>query len=302
MTRDDAATHTTAAMRELTDVEARLAAMDALGVDVQVIYPTMFLVEGTDRPEVELAVRRAYNRWLADRCARSGGRLRWVCLPPLRSMDLALEELRFAKDHGACGILKKGDKEADHWVADDYFFPLYEEAERLDMAICIHTGSGTPDFSPASQLLHSAYLRLESPVLNAFEAVVTFGVTTQFPKLRCAFVEAGLSWLPFLIHYMRRRHERFASRTGPKYHYDLTGDVLRQHRLYVTCQIDEDLPYLLRVVGDDNIMTGSDFSHSDSAQELDFTERLEARARAGEISAKSVRKITYDNPRALYGL
>ena len=43
---------------------------------------------------------------------RSKGRLRWICIPPLRNMDEAIKELRRAKDHGACGILKKGDEEA----------------------------------------------------------------------------------------------------------------------------------------------------------------------------------------------
>jgi predicted TIM-barrel fold metal-dependent hydrolase len=65
-------------------------------------------------------------------------------------MDQALEELPFAKDHRACGILKKGDREADKWPADPYFFPLYEEAERLDMPLCFHTGTGTPDLCEAS--------------------------------------------------------------------------------------------------------------------------------------------------------
>src|SRR6266568_3558698 len=83
--RDDARTQTTTEMRELLDVSARLRAMDERGVDMQVIYPTMFLVEGTDKAEVDLATRRSYNRWLADRCDQSGGRLRWVCLPPLKN-------------------------------------------------------------------------------------------------------------------------------------------------------------------------------------------------------------------------
>lgn len=96
----------------------------------------------TSRPEVELALTRSYNRWLADKCGQAHGRLRWVCVPPLNSMEKALEELRFAKDNGACGVLKKGDEEAGHWPDDPYFFPLYEEAERLDMPVCFHTGSG----------------------------------------------------------------------------------------------------------------------------------------------------------------
>ena len=87
--------------------------------------------QATERPEVSTALRRSYNRWLADRCAQSHGRLRWVCLPPLMNMDETIKELQFAKDHGACGILKKGDLEAGKWPADQYFHPLYEEANRL---------------------------------------------------------------------------------------------------------------------------------------------------------------------------
>jgi predicted TIM-barrel fold metal-dependent hydrolase len=303
MTRDDERTRTTTAMRELLDVGERLRAMDALEIDTQVIYPTMFLVEGTDRPEVELAIRRGYNRWLADRCAKSGGRLRWVCLPPTRNMDLALEELRFAKDHGACGILKKGAQEADHWFSEEYFFPLYEEAERLGLPVCVHTGSGVPDFSPVNTFFLSAFLRMEMPVANAFEAVVTFGLSTRFPKLRFGFIEAGASWIPFVIYYMRRRAEKLGGgSTFGKREYELTDDVLANHRLFVTCQVDEDLPTIIKAAGDGNLLVGSDFSHSDSAQELDFQRLLKERADRGEISHETVRKMTYDNPKAFYGL
>ena len=107
--RDDGNTRTTVETRELLDVQARLRDMDAMGTEVQVLYPTLFLMEATERPEVSTALRRSYNRWLADRCAESRGRLRWVCLPPLMNMDETIKELQFAKDHGACGILKKGD-------------------------------------------------------------------------------------------------------------------------------------------------------------------------------------------------
>jgi uncharacterized protein len=303
ITRDDDKTHTTQGMRELLDVPARLRAMDKLGVDVHVVYPTMFLVEGTDRPEIELATRHSYNRWLADRTAASGGRLRWVCLPPTRSMDKALEELRFAKDHGACGVLKKGDREADRWPSDSYFHPLYEEAEKLDMPVCFHTGSGVPDYTPANEFLLGAFMRMASPVPNAFEAMITFGVTSQFPKLRFGFVEAGASWVPFLVYYMKRRAERRGEGTfGRPQDYEVAPNLLAEHRMYVTCQVDEDLPYILQHAGEDNLLVGSDFSHADSAQEISFLKRLQERVDRGEISQTVMRKITSDNPSKLYGI
>src|SRR4029450_9533383 len=52
--------------REGESVEVRLKHMDRLGVDIQVLWPTLFLERVADRPEAEIAVCRSYNRWLAD--------------------------------------------------------------------------------------------------------------------------------------------------------------------------------------------------------------------------------------------
>ncbi len=54
---------TTEATRELTDVPARLRHMDEIGVDVQVMYPTLCLEGITLKPEVDRAITNAYNRW-----------------------------------------------------------------------------------------------------------------------------------------------------------------------------------------------------------------------------------------------
>ncbi|MBI4490121.1 MAG: hypothetical protein HY694_13645, partial [Deltaproteobacteria bacterium] len=48
------------ACRELTDPSARLADMDRLGVELQVIYPTLFLVYLTDDVALDIALCRAY--------------------------------------------------------------------------------------------------------------------------------------------------------------------------------------------------------------------------------------------------
>ncbi|HTF94194.1 MAG TPA: amidohydrolase family protein, partial [Verrucomicrobiae bacterium] len=170
--RDDNNTRTTVETRELLDVQKRLRDMDAMGTEVQVLYPTLFLMEATERPEVSTALRRSYNRWLADRCGESHGRLRWVCLPPLMNMDETIKELQFAKDHGACGILKKGDLEAGKWPADPYFSPLYEEANRLDLPICIHIGSGTPDFVSAREFSLGSFMRSQLPTVHAFHTII----------------------------------------------------------------------------------------------------------------------------------
>jgi hypothetical protein len=49
--------------------------MDQLGVNIQVLYPTVFLMPITNRPDSELALCRSYNRWLADICRDGKERL-----------------------------------------------------------------------------------------------------------------------------------------------------------------------------------------------------------------------------------
>jgi hypothetical protein len=69
--------NTPMASRELRDVNARLKHIDKLGVDVQVIFPTIFIIPLTPRPEIEVALCRSYNRWMADIWRQAKERLRW---------------------------------------------------------------------------------------------------------------------------------------------------------------------------------------------------------------------------------
>ena len=130
------------ASRELRDVGVRLKHMDELGVDVQVLYPTIFLMPVTAKAEVEVALCRGYNRWLADVCKEGEGRLRWTAVVPLLNMEEALDEVRYAKQNDACGIFIRGT-EGDRLLTDPYFYPLYDEAARLDIPLCVHSASGT---------------------------------------------------------------------------------------------------------------------------------------------------------------
>jgi uncharacterized protein len=302
--RGDKESGTVVESRELLDVQIRLKHMDELGTDIQVIYPTLFLMEATERPEVSTALRRSYNRWLADRCGKSGGRLRWVCLPPLQTIEETMKELRFAKEYGACGVLKKGDREAGKWAADPYFFPFYEEAERLDLPICFHTGSGIPDFSPAREFTLGQFMRTKAAAVNGIQTLLVNNIPGKYPKLRFGCIEAGASWVSFVDYDVRRRVKSNADRvsilSGPR--TMLASNIFKDNRIYITCQVDEDLPTILKYVGEDNLIVGSDYTHRDPSMELEFRKLLQQRADEGEIPQSAVQKILYDNPKTFYGL
>ena len=151
--RDDKRTGTTIDARELRSVETRLRHMDEMGVDVHVMYPTMFLTyltsdpTGPDRHLQELQPLE----WPTDplRAADASGGWRWL---PMLDVEAAVDELRWASEHGACGVFKLAT-EIGRRVTDPYFFPVYQEANDLGLPLCMHTGSGDPPVGSSAQLL-----------------------------------------------------------------------------------------------------------------------------------------------------
>jgi predicted TIM-barrel fold metal-dependent hydrolase len=165
--------------RDLTDVSSRVAHMDALGIDIQVLYPSLFLRPPTARSEVELALCRGYNRWLAQIWKLGNGRLRWVVLPPLRCMDRAIEEINFGKANGACGVFMRGF-EGEPLLSDSSLFPVYEEAQRLDLPICIHAGTG--NFGYYDQFGQDVFSRFKLPSVGAFNNLIYQGVPEKVSR------------------------------------------------------------------------------------------------------------------------
>ena len=134
--------NTTETAREMRDIDERLAHMDELEIDVQVLYPTLFLRPYTKVAAVEKAMVKSYNRWLAEIWQKGGGRLRWVAVVPTMDMSSVRGEIEFAKENGACGIFMRG-LETGRRLTDPYFHPLFEIAEEFDLAICHHAGNGS---------------------------------------------------------------------------------------------------------------------------------------------------------------
>jgi predicted TIM-barrel fold metal-dependent hydrolase len=304
-TRDDKRTGTTLPARELLDVKVRLDDMDRLGVETQVIYPTALLDGVTRRPDVEAGLCRAYNSWLADKCAETGGRLRWVASLPALSIDNAVREVAFAKDHGAVGIFKKG-LDADFRVAGDpYFSPVYEKANELDIAICIHSGNGDPSVRHLVAKPFSGMWPQMLPVVSACSSLLAAGIPDQFPRLRFGFIEAGSSWVPYILYDHWARHDRFAvDNMEDRARIPVTArlDLFKTSRFYVAYQTHESLALLLDHGLEDCLIIGTDYCHADQSADRNMLNTMRQRAERGEVDQAVVRKMLDDNPRRLYGL
>ena len=76
-------------------------------------------------------------------------------------------------------------------------------------------------------------------------------------------------------------------------------EVMRKNKMWVACQTDDDLPYVLKYAGDDHLVIGTDYGHNDTSSEILALRKLKE---DGQVPAAVVNKILDDNARALYGL
>ncbi len=273
----------TTGSQTLADVSARVADLDRLGIDIQVIFPTLFLVVVAEDVGLETALFRAYNTYVGRACAESGGRLCWTALIPFRDAKAAVKEVRRVSDLGASGIFTMG-LIWNRNLGEPEFFPVYEEAGAQDLPICVHLGWSSPPvtdlFTDGQSFFNSATV----PVIWGFMSTMGAGLLSRFPRLRLGFLETGAAWVPYAIQQIRRRapirrdaQRSIVSGIDPEYYRD-PEDLFRSGRAFVNCEGDEDFDYLVKHLGEDALMCSSDFPHGDASSEMNFVTNWRGRS------------------------
>jgi predicted TIM-barrel fold metal-dependent hydrolase len=277
----------------MLSVEARLAHMDELGIETQVLYPTLFLRPIVQDGERERALSKSYNRWMGDLWQQGKGRLRWVAKPPLRLLEKApgtvQHELEWAKQNGACGIFMRG-LECERALGDPYFYPLWQISSDLDLPVCIHSANGSfvhHDFFAED----TTFTKFKLAVVGACHTLLEKEIPKQFPRVRWGFVEVSAQWVPYVLNDLADRSRRKGK--------SFPADALAANNIWVACENTDDLPYVLSHAGEDNLMIGTDYGHHDPSSELNALRLLRNDDR---ISAAAARKILEINPRNFYGL
>lgn len=286
-------TNTSQESREMLSIEARLAHMDKLGIEIQVLYPTLFLRPVVQEPERERALCKTYNRWMGELWRNGRGRLRWVAKPPLRLLEktpaAVREELLWAKENGACGIFMRG-LECERALGHPYFYPLWEIATDLDLPVCVHSANGSflhHDFFADD----TSFTKFKLAVVGACHTLIEKELAKKYPNVRWGFVEVSAQWVPYVLNDLADRYRRQGK--------PFPSDPLGAHHIWVACENTDDLPYVLAHAGEDNLMIGTDYGHHDPSTELDAVHLLRNDKR---IPAAAVQKILETNPRRFYGL
>ncbi len=277
--------------RELSDVKRRLAHMDELGIDVQVLFNSLWITPLTGRPDAEIALSWAWNRWLADVWKLAANRLRWTCVVPALTPAEAAAQIRFAKAHGAVGVCMR-PFERDRIMTDPFYYPIYQTAESLNMPITVHLANGNPDlFKLMTNEAGGGFSTFRVPTVTSCYALIMSEIPRIFSKLRWGFIEVSSQWVPWVIHEAMRRSLGSAR--------PVSKACLREYNIYVSTQTDDDFPYILSYAGEDNLVIGTDYGHGDTSSELNAIARFKA---MNHLSDVVKRKILFDNPKRFYGL
>ena len=251
--------------QELRDPKARLQDMDHEGIDVSVVFPTMFLVWPlAESPALACALCRSYNDWIAAKCAASGGRIRWVATVPLPHVNGAVDEIQHSKKLGACGVMTLGT--AGHMnLGDRRLDPFYAAAQDNAMPVCVHVGWSYP---PISDLYDNVYETMITPfvlpIFMGFSSILIGGVLERFPKLKVGFFEAGVEWVPYWLDRMARFYKQ---PPGGSKKSDLPArnpvEYVRDGRVFFSCELDEArIGMVSEAIGDDCILYSSDLPHA----------------------------------------
>ncbi|WP_406333979.1 amidohydrolase family protein [Streptomyces sp. NBC_00203] len=238
---------------KLTDAAVRLAAMDAAGVDIQVVSPSPSHYHYWAKPQLAEKVCRLANEGTAAHCAKAPDRLPGLGLVPLQHPGLAVDLLDHALDQGLRGV-EISSHAPGHELSDPAYEPLWSRAEETGALLFVHPFGCTLD-----ERLDQWYLSntVGQPTENAvaLSHLIFSGVLDRHPGLKLIAAHGG-GYLPTHIgrsdHAWRVRPDAQGCSRKP-------SSYLRQ--LYFDSLVHDPhvLRELLRAAGPEQVLLGSDF-------------------------------------------
>lgn len=242
--------------RKRDDFQLRLKFMDRMGVDIQVLTPSLVhqYTYWAD-PETSLRMERLTNDRLAEMVATAPGRFVGLGSVPLQAPQLAVQELkRCMTELGLRGVEVSSHAHPKE-LGDAALRPFWAEAERLGATIYLHPAAVTDPRYRKFQLWNSVGQPLEEAL--AMASLFYEGVLDAFPGLKICVAHGG-GYLPFYAgrvdrNYRGKRFTRLNMSKSP-------SEYLRTRFWYDSCVYNVDmLEFLARKVGASRIVLGSDY-------------------------------------------
>ena len=289
------------------DPKERLSVLDAEGIDIVLLYPTIGICwEGhTQDAALAHAYTEAYNRWLVDFCSHDRKRLIPIAHLNLLDVELAIAEMRRAHAAGCRGIylspdmFARGRKRFDDPSLDRF----WATAQDLELPIAFHvvvrdqptTSYADPLEEDGARFGLFTFAFLAIDVMAGFTELLTTGVLERFPRLKVAVLEAGANWISAWLDRLDHKFEVMKHGTI----LTMKPNEYFKRQCLVSADPDESITAeVVRHIGAEYFVWASDYPHIDASMGV----VREMRERLAVLPLADQRKVLGENAARFYGL
>ena len=246
--------------------------LDDLGVDIAVMFPDNLLTHAAiKQTDYAVALARAYNRWLEAVWLGQAAGLKGAIIAPHHDPVAAAAEVRHYASHADVAAIYLPTACVEPLYGHRRYDPLYEAAQETGLPVVMHSVAAVHPAFPFNlhgfETAFSAHILAHpfSLIANLVSMIET-GVPIRFPKLKVAFAEGGITWVPWIMLRMDKEYNE--NRRDVPILKDRPSTYIRQ-MFFASQPIEE--PEHMRVMAnfislfglEDSIVYASDWPHHD---------------------------------------
>jgi predicted TIM-barrel fold metal-dependent hydrolase len=281
----------------------RLEMMDSQGIDRTLLFPTLAsLVEERmrDDPRLMHATIHALNQWMLETWTFNyEDRIFPTPVITLPIVEKAIEELDWVVANGAKAVLIRPAAvpgfEGSRSFGLPEFDPFWAKVVEHDILVGMHASdSGYARYANDWEGNSSEYLPFQPtafrymasyrPIEDAMSALICHGALSRFPQLKIAVIENGSGWVGPLL-----KHLALVYKLMPQFFTEDPADVFRRN-IFISPFWEEDLLGLAELIGEDNLLFGSDYPHPEGlAHPPSYIKELDG------FSEQAIRKVMGGN-------
>ncbi len=264
---------------EFREPGPRLEVMDAQGVERTLMFPTLAsLLEERlrDRPEVMPVVIHALNEWMHETWQFDyESRIFSTPVITLPLVDQAVAELDWVVERGAKAVLVRPAPvpgfQGSRSFALPEFDPFWERVQEHGTLVCLHSSDSGYDryandwlgssgeFLPFQPNPFRSY-SMWRPIEDAVVSLACHGALAKFPELKIAVIENGATWVAPLLEKMAILWKK-----QPQAFPENPVEAIKRC-IHISPFWEEDLGALAELLGEDNILFGSDYPHPEGLE------------------------------------
>jgi predicted TIM-barrel fold metal-dependent hydrolase len=238
------------------DLDIRRSIVEKDGVSMELLFPSGAMLHTIKDNKIRLQCFKTLNNYLSD----LDGFYRGVLQVPNNPRDA----LKIISNYNNIRFIMFPIYLPDSSYSDGNWNQCFELCEKKDIIICFHAGALRYKNLINSNIFQSYTHKTSILFFQAYELLndlILGGIAEKFDGLKFIISELGVSWVPYWYHRITTGLSIYSSIDG------LSSKNLIQilnKKFYFTTQFDFPDNSLFKIIGENNVLFGTDFPHVES--------------------------------------